>query len=135
MNVKAALRTQWDRASALAAVLLGVLVLLIGYLGVSSTEFVAEQIPYVISGGLVGLCLVIAGATLWISADLRDEWRKLDALDARLEGLSSTAGVGGLWGAPVVQATAPVAAPALPPAASPPRKSPRRASSVRAEQL
>lgn len=85
MTFLSTLRTQWDRTAAIGALVLALLVLLLGYVGVSGTEFVAEQLPYVISGGLVGLVFVVAGATLWISADLRDEWRKLDALDARLE--------------------------------------------------
>lgn len=85
MEILTALRAQWDRAAAVGAVVLGLLVLLLGYFGISGTEFVAEQLPYVISGGLFGLFLLLAGATLWLSADLRDEWRKLDSLDARLE--------------------------------------------------
>lgn len=85
MEILNALRAQWDRACAIGAVIIGLLVLGLGYLGVSGTEYVAEQLPYVISGGLVGLFLIVFGAALWLSADLRDEWRKLDSLDARLE--------------------------------------------------
>jgi hypothetical protein len=85
MEILTALRAQWDRAAAVGALALGLLILLLGYLGVSHTEYVAEQLPYIISGGIVGLFFIISGATLWLSADLRDEWRKLDSLDAKLE--------------------------------------------------
>ena len=72
---------QWDRLIAWAAVVAGALLLLFGWLGVSRTPFTAEQIPYVISGGLVGLFLLGIGAMVWLSADLRDEWRKLDRIE------------------------------------------------------
>lgn len=68
------LRAQWDRFLGIAAVLGGAVVLVVGYLGVSRTSYPAEQLPYLISGGLVGVLLVAGGGTLWLSADLRDEW-------------------------------------------------------------
>lgn len=85
MDILTALRMQWDRALAIGVSVLGVIVLIIGYFGVSGTEYVAEQFPYAISGGVFGIFLLVTGATLWLSADLRDEWRKLDAIDSRLE--------------------------------------------------
>jgi hypothetical protein len=33
---------------------------------------------------MTGLFLLGLGALLWLSADLRDEWRKLDAIDRHL---------------------------------------------------
>jgi hypothetical protein len=75
------IRKQWDRVGAGVAVLLGALALLAGWLGVSGTAFPAEQLPYIISGGVAGALLVGVGAVLWLSADLRDEWRKLDAIE------------------------------------------------------
>jgi hypothetical protein len=74
-------RMQWDRVLAVAAVLVGVGCLIAGWIGVSGTEFVADQVPYVISGGLGGLVLLVIGGSLWVSADLKDEWRKLDRLE------------------------------------------------------
>jgi hypothetical protein len=62
----------------------GVLLLIVGWVDVSSTEFVAKQIPYVVSAGLGGLVAVMVGGTLWLSADLRDEWRALDHVDDHL---------------------------------------------------
>ena len=75
---------QWDRVLAWVAVALGLLLLLIGWLGVSDTGYVFEQLPYVVSGGIGGLFLLGLGAMLWLSADLRDEWRKLDSLELAL---------------------------------------------------
>lgn len=74
------LRTQWDRVAAWVAVGLGAVMLVLGWTGVTSTPYAFEQIPYVISGGLGGIFLLGVGAMLWISADLRDEWRKLDEI-------------------------------------------------------
>lgn len=79
-------RNQWDRVAAWVCIVLGAIALLIGWLGVSDTAFPAEQIPYVISGGLVGVFLLGLGAVLWLSADLRDEWRKLDAIERHMLG-------------------------------------------------
>ena len=70
-------RAQWDRVLGAVAMAGGGVAILAGWFGVSSTTVVAEQIPYVISGGLGGLFLLGVGATLWLSADLRDEWRHL----------------------------------------------------------
>ena len=80
------LRNQWDRAGAWLCVIAGAIALVIGYFGVSGTLETGKQIPYVVSGGLVGLFLLGLGALLWLSADLRDEWRKLDRLERAVLG-------------------------------------------------
>ena len=72
------LRNQWDRVCAGIAVIAGGLSLLFGYLGVSRGRLVTQQVPYLASGGFFGVFALGVGATLWLSADLRDEWRKLD---------------------------------------------------------
>lgn len=85
-------RLQWDRALGVAAMATGVVLLVVGWVKVSGTEFVSEQIPYVVSAGLGGLVALLLGGTLWLSADLRDEWRALDRIDERLsEGDDMTA--------------------------------------------
>lgn len=78
------LRTEWDRVAAVVAVVLGAIALFLGYQGISDSPYVAEQLSYLISGGLGGLFLLGIGATLLLSADLHDEWRKLDQLEAAL---------------------------------------------------
>lgn len=78
------LRNQWDRTGAWLCVIAGAIALIVGYFGVSGTLETGKQLPYVVSGGLAGLFLLGLGALLWVSADLRDEWRKLDAIDRHL---------------------------------------------------
>jgi uncharacterized membrane protein YfcA len=76
-------RVQWDRAAALAAMIIGLLALLLGWIGVSGQAYVAKQLPYIISGALFGIFMIGVAAVLWLSADLRDEWRELRGI--RLE--------------------------------------------------
>ncbi|MGH9009821.1 MAG: hypothetical protein ACRDYF_08255 [Acidimicrobiia bacterium] len=83
------LRLQWDRVFGAAAVITGAVALLTGWSKVSATPYPAEQIPFVVSAGLGGLFLLGVGATLWHSADLRDEWRKLDRLEEKLDALAA----------------------------------------------
>lgn len=78
-------RSQWDRAIAIACALAGALSLLIGWIGTSGTEHVAEQMPYIVSAGLTGIFLLGVAAVLWITADLRDEWRELRRVGTLLE--------------------------------------------------
>ena len=84
MNLKRWLRTQWDRAAAWALIAIGAIALVIGWVGASNTPFPAEQIPYVLSGGIGGALLVGLGAALLLSADARDEWQKLDRIEQAL---------------------------------------------------
>jgi len=79
-------RDQWDRVGAVVLVVVGALALLLGWLGISDAVLPSEQLPYLLSGGLVGVFLLGLGATLWLSADLRDEWRKLDRLEQLVRG-------------------------------------------------
>jgi hypothetical protein len=45
----------------------GIIVLLLGWWGASQTSFVFEQVPYLISGGLLGVALVFLGAFLYFT--------------------------------------------------------------------
>jgi hypothetical protein len=85
MDLMTFLRRQWDRVAAWAAILLGALVLVLGYLGISGTPHVAEQLPYFISAGLTGIFLLGVAGMLWVSADLRDEWCELRALRSAID--------------------------------------------------
>jgi hypothetical protein len=77
-------RAQWDRAGAVAFALIGLLSLLLGWIGTSGTEHVAKQLPYIVSGALTGIFFLGLATTLWISADLRDEWRELRSIGGQL---------------------------------------------------
>ena len=77
MNPMTFLRAQWDRVGAWVCISGGAIVLLLGWWGISGTTSVGRQLPYIISGGLFGVFLLGVGGLLWVSADLRDEWREL----------------------------------------------------------
>ena len=85
MDIVNFLRAQWDRALAVTIALAAALSLLLGYRGVSGTPHVAVQLPYIVSAGMFGIFLLTIAATLWVSADLRDEWRELRKLRIRLD--------------------------------------------------
>lgn len=48
----------------------GLAVILVGWWGASGTAIVAEQIPYLISGGVFGLGLVVIGGALFVRYSL-----------------------------------------------------------------
>jgi hypothetical protein len=75
------LKLEWDRVLSWVAVIAGAVALIIGWVGVSGTGYASGQLPYIISGGIGGIFLLGLGAMTWMSADLRDEWRKLDRLE------------------------------------------------------
>jgi hypothetical protein len=75
------LRAEWDRAAGYVLIALGAILLLLGYLGVRRSPYVAEGLAFIISGGLGGLFLLGLGGILLLSADLQDEWRKLDRIE------------------------------------------------------
>lgn len=68
----------------------GLLLVVLGYLGASRTIYVFEQIPYLISGGIFGGCLVVAGSLTyfahWLTRVHADGRRSAEALE-RMEQL------------------------------------------------
>ena len=56
---------QWLFVAGGALVLAGIVLVIIGWVGTSRTVLVAGQIPYVVSGGLLGLGLIFLGAFLY----------------------------------------------------------------------
>ena len=81
MSVMKWIRNQWDRVAAVGLMVAAALAMLAGWLGVSRSAYPAESMPYIVSGGFFGLLLIGIAAVLWLSADLRDEWRKLDSIE------------------------------------------------------
>ena len=49
-----------------ALIPVGILLIILGWWGASDTVLVDEQVSYLISGGLLGLALVITGACLYV---------------------------------------------------------------------
>ena len=86
MNIQTRLRSQWDRILGTSLLVIGFISLIVTLVGVRDSLFVADQVSFVASGGLLGVCLVAVGVGLLISADLHDEWRKLDRIESALRG-------------------------------------------------
>ena len=59
--------TKWLPLIGAAFVLLGVLMMLLGWRGAATTPLVFEQIPYLISGGEIGGALVTLGGLVYVS--------------------------------------------------------------------
>jgi hypothetical protein len=78
------LREEWDRTLGFSLSAWGGLLIFAGYQGASGSPFVADQLSYLMSGGITGLFLLGTGATFVILADLHDEWRRLDRLETQL---------------------------------------------------
>jgi hypothetical protein len=90
MDLMALVRANPDRVTAVGLVIVGAVAVVLGWIGVSGTGLAAEQIPYLVSGGIGGLLLVVVGCTAWVSADLQDEWRRMDAIEDHLAKLAQT---------------------------------------------
>lgn len=84
MDVLTWLRAQWDRVLGFVLVTAGAVALVVAYEKAAGTQYLAEQITVLISGGLGGIFCLGAGATLLVCADIRDEWRKLDRIESVL---------------------------------------------------
>lgn len=108
MNLGKWLALQGDRVAAWASVLTGAVALVVGWFGVSGTAYQSEQIPYIVSGGIGGMFLLGLGGMLWLSADMRDEWYKLDRVEEELR-LTRAAGMAVLAAQPAVAPSTPVA--------------------------
>jgi hypothetical protein len=78
------LKKQWRPIAGWTAIALGALALLLGYLGVSDQTIVAKQLPYLISGGLVGLVLIGGGVGVLLAEDLRAERARIGNLEAEV---------------------------------------------------
>ena len=107
------LRVAWDRAAALAVIVVGAVVVIIGWIGVSGEAYPAKQLPFLMSGGVGGIFLLGVGALFWLSSDLRDEWTKLDRIEEALVHLAGT----DLVAPEVLASSEPAATPPAPPIA------------------
>jgi hypothetical protein len=72
---------------------LGVLLIILGWVGASHTPLQFEQTPYLISGGVLGLGLVISGGFVyfgyWQTLRIRESREQSEALTAALARLES----------------------------------------------
>ena len=81
MDFSGWLRAEWDRIGGFTLVGLGAVFVVVAYFGVSDSPYLAQQLAYITSGGIGGLFLLGVGATLLHTADVHDEWRKLDRIE------------------------------------------------------
>jgi hypothetical protein len=67
---------------------LGLLVVLLGWYGAANTPYVFEQIPYMISGGMLGLALVFLGGFVyfayWVGRLVRESRQRSDEQERAL---------------------------------------------------
>lgn len=66
---------------------IGIIFIIVGYLGVSREALVAKQLPYLISGGIGGIALVGVGAVFLGTEDIRRDSGRLDRLEAMVHEL------------------------------------------------
>jgi hypothetical protein len=92
MDERTWVRHNRARVGAIVCIAAGAVALLAGWIGVARSLYPAEQLTYLISGGLGGVCLIGVGALLWLSSDLQDEWTKLDLIEDALRDLAAIEG-------------------------------------------
>ena len=64
----------------LAVVGVGLLLIGLGYNGMASNTAVAAQLPYLLSGGLLGLALVVFGTGLMINHGAREDRQRMEGV-------------------------------------------------------
>jgi hypothetical protein len=62
----------------------GVLLLVLGWYGVSGESLTAKQLPYLVSGGLGGVALVVLAAALLMTQDAGRQLDRLDRVEQRV---------------------------------------------------
>jgi hypothetical protein len=71
------LKTNARLVVALVLLVLGVVLVILGWYGAAHTNILTEQIPYFISGGLLGMALIIVAGVVGSSASLERENREM----------------------------------------------------------
>jgi hypothetical protein len=76
------MKLRWDRFGGLLGIsycVIGALLIFLGWNGAASYDRVSAQIPYVVSGGLGGVALVVFGSALLIAQSHRNDRASLQA--------------------------------------------------------
>ena len=63
----------------------GAAALFLGWWGASGTAVTAKQVPYVVSGGLTGVCLLVLAAACFASDDVRRSLNRVAELERQVE--------------------------------------------------
>ena len=66
---------------------LGALALFLGWYGVSGQALTAKQLPYLVSGGLTGIALVIIAGVFLATEDIRRQLSRVDDLERKIDDL------------------------------------------------
>jgi hypothetical protein len=66
---------------------LGALAIFFGWLGVSGQSLTAKQLPYLVSGGLAGLALIVVGSVFLANDNLHKHMSRLDGLERKVDDL------------------------------------------------
>ena len=61
---------RWFLIAGIGLMVFGIVVILGGYWGASGTAIVSQQLPYLLSGGVLGIGIMIAGAALFVRYSL-----------------------------------------------------------------
>jgi hypothetical protein len=73
---------RWLMIVGAGLVVVGIPVIVLGWYGASRTPYVFEQLPYVISGGMLGLALAVVGGLFyfayWITRQIQETRRQSD---------------------------------------------------------
>ena len=67
--------------------LLGALALFLGWYGVSGTPVPAKQMPYLVSGGLTGVSLIVLAAAFFATEDIRRRFADLERMERKVDAL------------------------------------------------
>lgn len=74
----------WRQVLSGALILVGGVMLVVGWVGTSGTKETYEQLSYFISGGLGGAAAVMVGATIWIAFEHHRDREAIAQMDDRL---------------------------------------------------
>jgi hypothetical protein len=70
-------------------VALGALALFLGWYGVSGQSLTSKQLPYLVSGGLTGIALIVVGAAFLTTDGVRRQVGRLSELERKVDDLYS----------------------------------------------
>lgn len=87
------MKKDWREQAAMAFVVLGGIMIVIGWVGVSQATEVIDQLPYLFSGGLGGLVCLLIGLGLYIARNHARDQARIDELNEHLQALEF--GLGG----------------------------------------
>jgi hypothetical protein len=82
----------WRQTLGGLMLLAGFVLLCLGWLGVSGTDRTADELSYMLAGGLGGIALVATGLTFMIAHEHRADRRAIAHLEERLGGLEEALG-------------------------------------------